>query len=1563
MPSSSNYAQIFQKKLAKTDQKGLSKDDWLQIETVFGAMDARRKTDIAVISRGDKNFVLNNDRTIVAIKTSERPFLIDSITAFLADEQRIIERLLYTELDEHNALIYISINGTTPVRDCTRMVKNISSVLHDVMLATTDWKTMLARLDETLAMLNAVNTPPKDAHAPVKEYIDFLNYIRNGNFTLLGYREYSLKNNAKKITSSVRKGRGLGLLSDERGPVFISENKEGLTQDLQKLRLSGPLIAVVKVNRKATVHRRVPLDAVFVKELNKKGEVVGERLFIGLFTSVTYSRSVSDVPLIRHKVKQVTKKAKFADNSHEYRALSHILEKYPRDELFQLEPDALLSFALDILKLQERPKVGLFTRIDPFRRYISCLTYVPRERYSTAYRVRMAEILAEGFGGEAESFNTTLDDSPLGRILFTIRVKQKAKAKYDVDAIEQALIDAAATWSEKLDSALHKQGIGDDEAALITERYGNAFPLSYQEDYEVISAIRDIDRIEETRTRDGIAVSLYRPTGMRGSKMRLKIYQTGEPLVLSDIMPLLENMGLKVLSELPNAITPAHINKPVWIHDFNLQLPDSSDKPISVQDLKDRFEEGFRAIWTKKAENDRLNTLIVTSGMEWREVALLRSIVRYLKQMRLSYTAPSIIAIFNSYPHISGLFFSLFDLRFNPKTHNEDKANACIDQINAALNDVPVLEHDQLLRVALSVVQSILRTNFYQQDKNGDHKPAIAIKLDSQSISALPDPKPYAEIFVSSPRVEAVHLRGDKIARGGLRWSDRPDDFRTEVLGLMKAQMVKNAVIVPVGAKGGFTLKNPPAGNDRKALQEEGIACYKIFIASLLDITDNRDGDAIITPNSVICRDGHDPYLVVAADKGTATFSDIANGISKEYGFWLGDAFASGGSAGYDHKAMGITAKGAWESVKRHFREMNHNTQEEPFDVVGVGDMGGDVFGNGMLLSPHIRLCGAFNHLHIFCDPDPDTTKTFKERQRLFKDVKGWDAYNTKLLSKGGRIYSRSDKELTLTPEIMERFELKKDKVSPFELMTAILKSKTDLIWFGGIGTYIKASHETNADAGDKANDFIRINADDVRALVVGEGANLGVTQAARVELGQKNIRLNADFIDNAGGVDCSDHEVNIKILLNPMTQGTKPKLSLKKRNNLLESMTDEVGDLVLRNNYQQTLAISLAELSTVDMLNTHAKTIRVLESENGLDRHLETLPDEDEIKRRGREGLGLTRPELGTLISWSKIRLYQEILNSDLPEDDALNRWLMKYFPKVLGDKYADAITNHQLRREIIATQVASSIINRQGPSFMTIMRERTGMDEATIARATFLTRESFGLKKLWSHIESLDNKVPARVQLLSACEIARLSEQATSWFLENQDTWSGQSLGDMAAHYNKGITDMCGHFDTILPRAAASDLKKRGNTLATNGLPDDLAKSVAGMRLLGPACDIIRIAAHHDTTLPKTAELYYTLGHSLPFHWLREQIGKLDTNSRWEEDALQGLRSRLYRTQSDLTAAILKTDMDAKVKPDTRVQKWLNDTGRKNAINSMTQAIKRSPKVDLAMLVLAEQRLSSLC
>lgn len=1563
MTAKTNITQLFKKNMCKADKDSLIGTDWQQLETAFEALDARRKTDLVVLSRGQKAFTLKTDRTIIALKTSERPFLIDSITAFLADEKRMIDRLLYTQLKDGSAAVYISVNGSTPKAECTRLQKELISILHDVILATTDWQTMLERLRDTQAMVKGTPAGHKDDFAPLKEYTDFLSYLGDGNFTMLGYREYNLKKTGNKTTSSVRKGRGLGLLSDERGPVFINESKQGLTPDLQKLRLSGPRIAVVKVNRKATVHRRVPLDAIFVKELDKKGNITGERLFIGLFTSVTYSRSVSDVPLIRHKIAQVTKATKFIDNSHEYRALAHILEKYPRDELFQLEVEQLKDFALNILKLQERPQVGLFTRIDPFRRYISCLTYIPRERYSTAYRVKMAEILSKGFDGEAETFNTTLDDSPLGRVLFTIRVKQKAKATYDVAAIEKQLIEAAYTWPERLDAALHNEGIDDDEANDITHNYGTAFPLSYQEHYDTADAIKDIEKIEQA-AKDGLAVSLYRPKSMRGHNIRLKVYHAGGPLVLSDILPMLENMGLTVISELPNEITPAHINKAIWVHDFALKLPGDGKDAAAIKALKPVFEEAFRAIWSSETENDRLNNLIVSSNMQWRKISLLRVIIGYMKQMRLSYSSAFVINVFNSYPAIAADLFALFDGRLSPDNKQDDKKLATLrKRIDRSFDDVPVLDHDKVLRIALSVVEAVLRTNYYQRDHKEAHRPCISLKLKSGDIPALPNPKPFVEIFVSSPRLEAVHLRGDMIARGGLRWSDREADFRTEVLGLMKAQMVKNAVIVPVGAKGGFVLKQPPKTGGRDAFMNEGIACYKLFIASLLGITDNRVGDDIIKPERTICHDGDDPYLVVAADKGTATFSDIANKISMDHGFWMGDAFASGGSAGYDHKAMGITAKGAWESVKRHFREMNHDTQSDAFDVTGVGDMGGDVFGNGMLLSPHIRLIGAFNHLHIFCDPDPDPAKTFKERARLFKAVKGWDAYNQKLLSKGGRIFNRNDKELTLTPEIMERFDLKKDVVSPFELMNAILKARTDLLWFGGIGTYIKAVHESNADVGDKANDMIRINADDVRALVIGEGANLGITQDARVACAQKGIRLNADFIDNAGGVDCSDHEVNIKILLNPLMEGKKPALSLKKRNTLLESMTDEVASLVLRNNYQQTQAISLAELSTEDMLNTHAKTIRVLEAENGLDRDLESLPNEAEIKKRSLEGKGLTRPELGTIISWSKIRLYQQILDSNLPEDPALQRWLVHYFPQALQKKYKDGIEAHRLGREIIATQVASSIVNRQGPSFMTIMAERSGLDGADIARATFLTRQSFHLKPLWNGLESLDNQVPARVQLLCACEAGRLSEHAANWFLQHKGIWSDKPLSETADHYQKGIAKLQSEFDSILPKSALSDLKKRVKTLQGHGMSADLAKKVANMRLFSPACDIIRLADLHKADVLDVAAVYYSLGHALPFVWLRDKISKMERQSRWEQDALDGLRDRLYRTQSDICAAILCCDEAKDGKVDARVQKWLGKTGRKKSIQSMTQSIKRAAKTDLAMLVLAEQKLSGLC
>ncbi len=1199
-------------------------------------------------------------------------------------------------------------------------------------------------------------------------------------------------------------------------------------------------------------------------------------------------------------------------------------------------------------------------RRDPFGRYISCLIYIPRERFGSTLRKRMGEILSEELNAEISSFFTSLDDSVFARVMFMMKVEQKNPPKFVARTIEEMLQEEAQTWQERLGDALTKKLTDEDKILALTLKYGEAFPISYTVRFKAKQSIFDIYKIEDALETNRLQLDLYKQEDENGGQVRLKVYNPGSPIILSEVMPILGHMGVRAISELPFEITPAGDSEPVWIHDFHLEVPDREKVP-ELEQVKEKFEAAFTKIWYGTMDSDALNTLVMRAAMDWDEIVTLRTYVRYLKQIKFPFGRLFVEKTLVENPKIAGLMTDLFRAQLDPKISRKqaDEDSAAYESaLETALENVTSLDQDHILRSITNLIIATLRTNFFQLDDDGQHKPYLSIKLDCTKIDDLPAPKPYRETFTYSRRVEGVHLRGDKIARGGLRWSDRHEDYRTEVLGLMKAQMVKNSVIVPVGAKGGFVVKTET--NTRDEFIAEGIECYKIFIRGLLDIADNRKGEKIIPPKDVVRRDGDDPYLVVAADKGTATFSDIANGLSQEYGFWLDDAFASGGSAGYDHKKMGITARGAWESVKLHFRHLNHNTQTQNFDVIGVGDMGGDVFGNGMILSEHIRLVGAFNHLHIVCDPDPDPASSFKERKRLFNKVKGWDAYDTSKLSKGGRIYSRSDKVLTLTPEIQKRFDIDKEKVTPLELMNKILKARADLLWFGGIGTYIKSSDETDADAGDKANDAIRIDALELRTKVIGEGANLGITQRGRIEFSAHGGLINTDFVDNSGGVDSSDHEVNIKILLTEIMKKKSNTMDLKARNKLLESMTEEVADHVLRNNYQQAQAISLAELQAADNLKIQEEFIQDMERNHGLDRSGEDLPDQEEIENRLRMGKGLTRPELCVLISYAKIRFTQELLASDIPDRPEMQDWLIKYFPKAIQDKFSKELLKHRLGREIIATRMASSMVNRMGPTFVLEQMKKTGASSADIAEAYLVTREAFGLRQLWDNIEAMDNQVPAEVQLKAMRSLSRLTEHTVNWFL----TRMGRKL-DMSQDieiFGDNIALLRKNINKLLTKSLKESIKQRSDSRERDGLAPKLAKDIALLPALSSACDIIRISVEHKTDLFDTARAYFDLGEAFHFDWLRRQTRYLEAYDYWQSEAKEGIIDQLFSAQAGLTVHILE-DMKRKNTNGDLVDQWLTKNEKLvNQHSTFFEQIRESGAVELSILVLAVQRLRNI-
>ena len=1523
------------------------------------------------------------NHTVVEIVNDDMPFLVDSVTAALNELGLTVHLVVHpltkvtrdasgqvTALNDPaeaangaitESFMHIEVDEQTSTEVLDGITQRLTDVLRDTRHAVEDWKSMRERMADITEKM--ASCPPIVSPEETEEAIEFLRWMDDDHFTYLGYREYAFENKkGGDLQLMAVPDTGLGILRDASVSVFEGMLRQfsALPPDIQQFVRLPRLLMVTKGNRRSTVHRPVHLDVVVLKVFDDKGEVTGERMFVGLFTSVAYNRSASDIPFLRRKVSQLLERAGFESRSHDGKALTHILDTYPRDELFQSSDDELLDTAMGVLHLQERQRTALFVRLDPYQRFASCLVYTPRERYNTDLRKRFSAILEAAFNGTVTAFYTQFGEGVHARVHYIVKTNPGDIPEVSVPEIEAELVQAGRTWSDLLQDALIESK-GEESGLTLFRRFGEAFPTAYRESTLPQAAIFDIGRIDDVIETGRIGLNLYRPIEAAEDEVNFKLYHDGTPLRLSDVLPMMENMGLHGISEHSSEVRLADREAPVWVHDFEAQSQDGA--PIDLGAVKKAFQQAFFQVWEGEMEDDGFNRLVLKAGLQWREVTVLRAYGKYLRQARFPFGQDSLEDTLAAYPHITRLILDLFSAQADPSLDGDraKRIKAVEKDLRLSIDEVANLDEDMILRRYINLVRSTLRTNFFQPAEDGGPKPYISMKLDSERIDDLPLPRPWREIFVYSPRVEAVHLRGGPVARGGIRWSDRRQDFRTEILGLMKSQMVKNGVIVPVGSKGGFVVKRPPREGGREAFQAEGIACYQTMMRGMLDVTDNLSGGDVVPPKDVVRHDGDDPYLVVAADKGTATFSDIANGISVDYGHWLGDAYASGGSDGYDHKKMGITARGAWESVKRHFREMGTNTQEEEFTVIGVGDMSGDVFGNGMLLSEHIRLLAAFNHLHIFIDPDPDAAKSFKERQRLFEIGRGsWDQYDSKLISKGGGVFERSAKSIDITPEMRKRFGIEEKSLTPNELLKALLLSEMDLLWFGGIGTYIKATSESHAEAGDKANDAIRINGREVRAKVIGEGANLGVTQRGRIEFARIGGRMNTDFIDNSAGVDCSDHEVNIKILLNSVVDAGD--MTVKQRNALLEKMTDEVAALCLRDNYLQTQTLTMTLAEGPELLDQQARFMRALEKAGQLNRAVEMLPDDEELTELLGKKEGLSRPETAVLLSYAKITLYDDLLQSDLPDDETLASDLVIYFPKPLQESYRDEILRHPLRREIIATFITNSIINRTGPTYAVEMADKTGMGPADIARAYIIIRDSFGLRDLWRGIEALDNQVDTHTQTHLQLLTRRLVERTTSWVLRNTSDVS--DIGEHIAHMKPAIESLYEGLNEVIYEEARKVLDERTAGMVDKGVPEDLARKVSSLNLVAAGCDLIHISDTCQISLPEVGPMYFDLGRRFGIAWLRDSAIAMPTTNHWQKQAVAAIVDDLYGLQSDLTIKVLDAargsgDGVAQHLFDTWVERRHQPIER---IDQLISELKAMDTLDLSMLAVANRRLRAL-
>ncbi len=1472
-------------------------------------------------------------------------------------EGRLLE-ILPPDADEEDALsesvIHVEVDRQTEPAVLESLRRCIEKVLADVRAAVEDWPLMRERGREIVAGLE--ENPPPLEREDLDEARAFLEWLDADNFTFLGYREYDLTTRDGEDVLCAVAGSSLGTLR-ETGPETVSRSFSRLPPEARRLARVPKLLNLTKANSRATVHRPSYLDYVGIKKFDDSGEVTGERRFLGLYTFSAYSASAFDIPLVRRKVRYVLERAGFPEGSHNEKDLVEILETYPRDELFQISKEELFEVVMGILHLQERQRVRIFVRRDTYGRFFSCLVFVPRDRYNTEVRERMQEILQRAFGGANTEFNVRLSESVLARLHFIIYTEPGETPEYDEDEIEARLVETVRSWKDNLYDALI-ESCGEERGTELFHKYRDAFSPGYRAGFLARTAVSDIQRMEALRSEEDIEMTLYHPLEEPEDFLGFKLFRLGEQVSLSEILPLLEDMGVEVVDERPHEVKPAG-SPPVWIYDFGLVHAGRS--ALQTGEVKGIFQDAFARAWRGTVENDGFNRLVLLARMTWREITVLRAYCKYLRQTGTTFSQDYMEDTLVANPHIARLLVDLFVTRLDPSSKEDVQAQSerLEAEISSALDAVVSLDEDRILRSFLDVTLATLRTNYFQSTPEGGPKPHLSFKLDPEKIPGLPLPLPRFEIFVYSPRMEGVHLRGGGVARGGIRWSDRREDFRTEILGLMKAQTVKNAVIVPVGAKGGFVVKRPPAEGGREALMEEVVACYKTLIRGMLDITDNISGDEVVPPPEVVRYDGDDPYLVVAADKGTATFSDIANGISAEYGFWLGDAFASGGSAGYDHKAMGITARGAWESVSRHFRELGKDVASEDFTVIGIGDMSGDVFGNGMLLSRHIKLVGAFNHLHIFLDPDPDPETSFEERKRLFELPRSsWTDYDQELISEGGGVFERTAKSVPLSPEVREMLGVEDESLTPNELIHAMLKAEVDLLWNGGIGTYVKAAAESNAEVGDRTNDALRVDGNELRCRVVGEGGNLGFTQRGRIEYALSGGRIYMDAVDNSAGVDTSDHEVNIKILLDAVVEAGD--MTEKQRNELLSGMTEEVGSLVLDDNYQQTQAISQAQAQAHSMVDVHARYIHALEHAGRLNRELEFLPDGETLGERKSEGGGLTAPELAILLSYTKITLYQQLLDSDAPEDPYLSRELERYFPTPLRERFAEQIHEHRLHREITATHLANSLVNRCGITFAYRLSEETGAAAAEIARAYTAAREIFGLRDLWSGIESLDNRVEAEVQIRMMLDARKLVERTTRWLLRNRR--SPLDIEAAISFFSEGATKLSERIPDLMIDGEREAVRRAAEKLAGANVPDELARRAA---ILGPmfsTLDIVDVAASTGSALEDAAAVYFTLGDRLKLHWLRRHVEALPRDNRWRTLARSALRDDLYGQQAALTAEILR-NAPGEREAHERIEAWI-ETNRGSVKRSLQvlSDINASGTFDLSTLSVALREIRNL-
>ncbi|TDK22477.1 NAD-glutamate dehydrogenase [Luteimonas aestuarii] len=1605
----SAFAGAFYRRMTEEELPLHGPDSWAALAMDLLDFARKRKprtANVRLFNPTLKSHGWESSHTVLQIVNDDMPFLVDSVTMALAEQgigvhvlgHPVIQisrdkagKLLAVGEGEIESVMHFEIDRQTAESNA-RIEQVLRSVLDDVRAIVADWMPMREKMQQAAADLATRRMPVSDAER--REAQEFLRWAANDHFTLFGYREYHVRKQGSEEMLCPVEGSGLGLLraSDAARPRPL----KSLAAHQLRNEGSAEALVITKTNARSTVHRPGYMDYIGVLGFDDKGRAVSEQRFLGLYTSSAYNRRPWEIPLVRERYEHVMSESGLKPTGHSGKALKHILETLPRDELFQSTADELFQLGTGILGLQERVRSRLFLRRGRYGRFYSALAYVPRDRYNTEVRHRIEAMLKRVLRADHVDSNVLVGDSPLAQLHMMVRPRQGESLDVDQATLEAELAAIVRNWQDDLRDELVSRH-GEEHGLALAERYGRALSAGYIEGASASAAATDVERLAGLRDADDLQISLQespdRVTGERA--LRFKLYRQHKDIPLSDALPMMENMGLRVITEHSHRIEAD--GTPLYIQDFDVELRAHG---LDIDSVSGSFGEAFARVWRGDAESDGFNGLVLAAGLDWRQVSMLRGYAKYLQQVGVPFSQNYVEATFARHPLIARLLVEIFEARFHPATGSESKAqvaegvarlaaqfealaagdeatmavlrpiidarrngrNAQYDStrkaLKALLDNVSSLDEDRILRGFIGVIDATLRTSYFQSGADGLPKHTIAFKFDSSKVPDLPKPRPYREIFVYGPRIEGIHLRFGPVARGGLRWSDRREDFRTEVLGLVKAQMVKNTVIVPVGSKGGFIVKRPPANPDRDVQFAEGVACYKMFINGLLDITDNIVDGKIVPPRDVVRHDGDDPYLVVAADKGTATFSDTANAIAREHGFWLDDAFASGGSVGYDHKGMGITARGAWESVKRHFRAMGRDSQSQDFTCAGVGDMSGDVFGNGMLLSKHIRLVAAFDHRHIFLDPNPEASSSYVERERMFKLPRSsWEDYDAAKISKGGGVWPRSAKSIPLSAEAREALGIEGNvaSMSPVELMSAILKAPVDLLWNGGIGTYVKGSTEQHADVGDRANNALRINGNELRCKVVGEGGNLGLTQLGRVEAALGGVLLNTDFIDNSAGVDTSDHEVNIKILLNGQVQDGK--LKMEARNKLLASMTEEVADLVLWDNYRQNQALSLMQRMSVTRLGSKQHFIRTLESQGLLDRQIEYLPSDAEIAERKARGVGLTRPELSVLLSYSKLVAYEELLRSDVPEDPYLSKELLRYFPQPLQQKYAKAMEQHRLKREIIATAVTNTMINRMGATFLMRMQEDSGRSMGEVAKAFTITRETLEARSLWIDIDALDGKVPESVQIDALQVIWNLQRSFTRWLLSRPGAIP--DITTAVKRYHDGFHDIRAGKD-ILPASQRPAYEASLREWAEKGVPEALGGQLAALPYLDACCDIIELATERKQKPVDVAKLHFRIGQALNLPWLAGQIDALVVEGRWHAVARGVLQDELAAQHRALVGQALRMPGHT---ADEKVAQWIGrDDPNLRFTLAMLGELATQKTLDYPTASVAVQRLSQL-